>query len=210
MRLKKAFLFLTFALLVVFSISWKSERVENSDESRKIFDYTYNLVFGPQGSSLSYNVDIIGVMKVDGSIWYKDKKRKFVESRYMSWNDGKNEYWVDKKKKTVSLYRSGERKSNHSSKFSFNASDYNYSHKETKTTYELTLEARKEVKGIKHLKAIIDKRTRAPKYLKIKVLWFWTTVNITNFHSGGISDDIFKFPADKYKSYKMIDERGGK
>lgn len=205
---RKILLCLSLSIMLVLCGSFTVDSSSNNNESRKIFDYTYNMVFGPQGSSLSYNVNIIGVLKVDGSIWYKDKKRKFVESRYKSWNDGTKEYWVDTKKKTVTLYTPGKRKKErYESKFSFNADDYNYSHKETKTTYEVILDARREVKGIKHLKAIIDKRTRAPKYLKIKVLWFWTTVNISNFRSGGISDDVFRFPAEQYKTYQVIDER---
>lgn len=210
MKTRKILLCLSFSLLPMLCGSFTTNSSSPNDESRKIFDYTYNMVFGPQGSSLSYNVNIIGVLKVDGSIWYKNKKRKFVEARYKSWNDGTHEYWVDTKKKTVTLYTPGKyKKDRYESKFSFNADDYNYSHKETKTTYELTLDARREVKGIKHLKAVIDRRTRVPKYLKIKVLWFWTTINITNFHSGGISDDVFRFPAEQYKSYQVIDERVG-
>lgn len=208
MKTRKILLCLSLSTILLLCGSFTEGSSYNNEESRKIFDYTYNMVFGPQGSSLSYNVNIIGVLKVDGSIWYKDKKRKFVESRYKGWNDGTKEYWVDTKKKTVTLYTPGKRKKErYESKFSFNADDYNYSHKETKTTYEVILDARREVKGIKHLKAIIDKRTRAPKYLKIKVLWFWTTVNISNFRSGGISDDVFRFPAEQYKSYQVIDER---
>ena len=207
MKLKKASIFLVLLSVLTLSSSWTTRPSTSSNESRKIFDYTYNLVFGPQGSSLSYDVNIIGIMKVSGSIWHKNKKKRYAESRYMSWNDGKNEYYVDNKKKTVSLYTAGTRKSDrYSSSFTFFPDDYTYSHKELKTTYELTIDARKDVSGIKHMKAIIDKRTRAPKYLKIKVLWFWTTVNITNFHSG-VSDDVFNFPSEKFKSYTFIDER---
>lgn len=208
MKSKQIHLFLILLTILIVSSAWTTKRSSGSNESRKIFDYTYNLVFGPQGSSLTYDVNIIGILKANGSVWYKKNKKKYTESRYMSWNDGQKEYFVDNKKKTVTLNTSGKRKSDrYGNKFTFNADDYNYSHEETKTTYVLNIDAKKDVSGIKHLKAIIDKRTRAPKYLKIKVLWFWTTVNITNFHSGGISDDVFKFPSEKFKSYKLIDER---
>ena len=207
MKLKKASIFITLLTVLAFSSSLTAHANTSSNESRKIFDYTYNLVFGPQGSSLSYNVNIIGIMNVSGSIWHKNKKKRYSESRYMSWNDGQKEYYVDNKKKTVSLYIAGTRKSErYGNNFTFHPDDYTYSHKETQTTYELTIDARKEVSGIKHMIAIIDKRTHAPKYLKIKVLWFWTTVSITNFRSG-ISDDVFIFPSEKFKSYTFIDRR---
>lgn len=182
---------------------------QNAAEARKVFDHTYNMVYGPQGSTLHYDINIIGVLKTNGTIWYKGKKSRFVESRFLSWNDGVKEYWVDEKKKTVTIYDSGSPKNDkYISKFSFNRENYNYSMETTRDIYTITLEARKNVKGVKHAKVIIDRKTRAPKYLKIKVLWFWTTVNISNFKSGNVSDNNFKFPSDKYKSYKIIDERG--
>ncbi len=202
--MKNKIIIILLAMLVSTNV-WCGEN--SSTTARKIFDHTYNMVFGPQGSTLHYSVNIIGIMNVDGTIWYKGKKCKFVESRYLRWNDGEHEYWVDKKKKTVTLYNAGTQKDKYMSRFSFNANNYTYSCKELKNTYELTLDAKKDVKGIKHLKAIIDKKTRAPKYLKIKVLWFWTTVNISEFKSGNISDETFEFPSSRYKNFKMIDKR---
>ena len=197
---------ITLLLLFAFTgISGKGNLSTN--EARKLFDHTYNMVFGPQGSTLHYDVNIVGIMNVEGTIWYKGKKSKFVESRYLRWNNGVNEYWVDRKKKTVTLYKSGSKIDKNMSKFSFNADDYKYSYLEKDGNYEITLDAKRDVKGIKHLKAIIDKKTRAPKHLKIKVLWFWTTVNISKFQSGNISDDTFQFPSSQFKDYKIIDER---
>lgn len=206
--MKKALL--AVVLMMTATLSYAERNTANASEARKMFDRTYNMVFGSQGSSLHYNVNIIGILKVNGSIWYKGKKSKFVESRYLSWNDGVKDYWVDQKKKTVTLYDAGsERKDKYSSKFSFNANDYDYSWENAKDGYVINLTARRSVKGIKRMKAIIDKKTHAPKSLKIKVLWFWTTVNISQFHSGDISDEEFKFPAEKFKGYKFYDKREG-
>ena len=90
----------------------------------------------------------------------------------------------------------------------FNADDYNYSWENSEEGYVINLDARRSVKGIKHVKAIIDKKTRAPLSLKIKLLWFWTTVKISRFKSGNISDATFVFPASKYMDYRFYDERG--
>ena len=181
----------------------------NAQQARRIFDHTYNMVFGSQGSTLHYYVNIIGIMKVEGTIWYKGKKSRFIESRYLSWNDGEKDFWVDKKKKTVTLYDpDSPKKDKYSSKFAFNADDYNYSWENSEEGYVINLDARRSVKGIKHVKAIIDKKTRAPQSLKIKLLWFWTTVKISRFKSGNISDATFVFPASKYMDYRFYDERG--
>ena len=201
--------FLSF-ILTTATLNCQAQDTPNSRQARRMFDRTYQMVFGPQGSTLQYDVNIIGILKTNGRIWYKGKKSKFVESRYCSWNDGVKDTWVDLKKKTVTVYDAdSERKDKYMSKFTFNADDYSYYVIDGKNEgYIITLEAKKGVKGIKHLKAIIDKTTRAPISLKIKVLWFWTTVKISHFQSGNVSDDIFKFPAEKYKSYTIIDERG--
>jgi hypothetical protein len=40
------------------------------------------------------------------------------------------------------------------------------------------------------------------------VAFFWTTIRISNFKSGGITDDVFVFPREKYKNdYKFVDKR---
>ena len=191
------FYFLPFA-------AW-SQSAENQKEARRVFDIVYNKVYGPQGSTLHYDVNIVGILKTNGTIWIKGKKSRFQETRYLSWNNGVTDYWVDMKKKTVTEYdANAPRSDKYMSKFTFNLEDYTYSiDKSPQYYYVITLNAKKDVKGIKHLKAIIEKDTYAPKSLKIKVLWFWTTVKITNFRSGGISDHIFEFPKDRYKEYKF-------
>lgn len=195
-------------LFLTFSLTGFSRDVANASQARKMFDNTYNMVFGEQGSTLHYNVNIVGILKVDGTIWYKGKKSRFVESRYLSWNDGVKDYWVDQKKKTVTLFDAGsERKDKYSSKFEFHPNDYDYSWEDSKEGYVINMDAHKRTKGIKHIKAIIDKKTKAPISLKIKLLWFWTTVKISRFQSGNINDNVFTFPASKYKEYKFIDER---
>ncbi len=198
-------------MLMAVSLSCFGANSANATQARKLFNNTYDMVFGEQGSTLHYNVNIIGILKVDGTIWYKGKKSRFAESRYLSWNDGIKDYWVDLKKKTVTLYDAGsEKKDKYSSKFKFNPNDYNYSWENGEEGYVINLDAHKSTKGIKHIKAIIDKQTKAPISLKIKLLWFWTTVKISRFQSGNIGDDMFTFPAAKYKGYKFIDERSKK
>lgn len=201
--------FLTTLMLLLCllrpSTAW-SQSAQNQKEARQVFDIVYNKVYGPQGSTLHYDVNIVGILKTNGTIWFKGKKSRFQENRYLSWNNGVKDYWVDLKKKTVTEYdANAPRNDKYMSKFTFNVNDYIYSiDKSNRYYYVITLQAKKEVKGIKHLKAIIEKDTYVPKSLKIKVLWFWTTVKITNFQSGGISDNIFTFPKDKYKSFQFL------
>jgi hypothetical protein len=200
--------FLTSLISVFLFCGTVSSKDSNSQQARQLFDQTYDMVFGDQGCTLHYDVNIIGIYKTAGTIWYKGKKSKFVESRHSSWNNGMYDFRVDHKKKTVSLFHANStKKDKYAGKFTFNRDDYNYSMEDSNEGLVINLDARRSVKGIKHAKAIIDKKTHAPKSLKLKVLWFWTTVRISQFKSGGISDDEFKFPASQFKTFQFYDKR---
>lgn len=77
----------------------------NAQQARKLFNRVYNMVFASKGCTLHYDVNIIGIYKTKGTISYKGKKNRYAEDRYLSWNDGVTAYMVDKKKKTVNVYR---------------------------------------------------------------------------------------------------------
>ena len=198
---------LLFAILL-FSMSCAAQTA-NERQARQMFDNIYHKVFGNEGATLHYAVNIIGLYKTEGTIWYKGKKSKFIDEKYDAYNDGVNYWRAERKKKEVLVYSmNDEDRDKYASKFKFEPDNYRYSISRDDKGYWITLTAKKGVKGIKHVKAVIDKTTRAPISLKIKLLWFWTTIKISNFRSGSISDDIFTFPAEKYKNYTFIDQRG--
>jgi hypothetical protein len=63
------------------------------------------------------------------------------------------------------------------------------------------------VDGVKHAKVIIDNKTRVPKSIKVKVLFFWANIKVTDFHKGVADDNIFNFPHKQYSTYKTLDKR---
>lgn len=205
----KFFRLVFLTILLSVSLSAGAAMSANEAQARRIFDKTYSMVFGPQGCSLQYSVNIVGLYKTTGTIWYKGKKQKFVESRYASWSDGRDFYRVDTKKRTVEIHNpNSPKKDKYASKFAFHADNYRYRVKAHKHYYEITLDAKEGVSGyIKHVKAFIDSRTYAPMSLKIKVAFFWTTVKISHFQSGGISDAIFNFPRQQFAGYEFEDKR---
>lgn len=203
--------FRTILLAALLSVSLTATAALSANEAqaRRIFDKTYSMVFGPQGCTLSYHVNIIGLYKTTGTIWYKGKKQKFIEKRYASWCDGRSFYKVDTKKQTIELHDpNSPNRDKYASKFAFHPDNYTYHVRGQKLYYEVTLDAKDGVSGyIKHVKALIDGRTYAPVSLKIKVALFWTTIKISNFHSGNIGDDIFTFPRQQFAGYKFTDKR---
>lgn len=183
----------------------------NAQMARQLFDKAYGSVYGAAGASLSYSVNIVGLYKASGNICMKGKKKRFFESRYSAWCNGKDYYKVDNKKKTVEIYDADSpEKDKYSGKFAFSPNNFKYSYSENKTDYIIKLEAKPKTQGnIKHAQICIDKHTMAPKSLRIKILFFWTTIKISNFRSGGINDNIFNFPQEKFKGYKITDKRSG-
>ena len=204
-RLKLLFML----LLAATGLQAQEHETPNAQQARRMFMETYNIVFGPQGSQLHYKVNIIGIYKTEGTIWTKGKKSKFIDERYMAWNDDVTYYRLERKKKQITVYSAhDDRRDKYATKFKFEPDNYTYSIKDSNEGYYITLKAKKGVKGIKEARCLLDKKTRYPVSVRIKLGIFHTTIKISNFKAGGISDDLFKFPSEKYKTgYEFIDKR---
>lgn len=204
-----SFIFLISTLFILCS-PLSVQAGNEQDEARQVFEKAYDMVFGPQGCTLHYDVNLIGVYKTEGKIWYKGKKSKFTDARVDSWNDGETMYTVYRKKKTIEVNDpNSDKRDKYSGKFKFTLDDFDYSMERTNAGIVITLKQRHGAKGtVKQAKALLDAQTYAPKHIKIKVKLFWANIHITDFKSGGISDDIFVFPRENYgRDFKYIDNR---
>lgn len=182
----------------------------NSAEARRVFDRVYDMVFGPEGCSLHYNVNIISLYKTSGTIWYKGKKQRFSDERVDTWNNGVTAYMVYRKKKVIEVHDSNsDKKDKYSGKFKFDLDDFDYSIKREGHTLLLTLKQRKGAKGtVKEARVTVDDKTLYPKHIKVKVAFIWANISVSNFHPGGIDDSMFVFPHSRYGSeYKYVDKR---
>ncbi len=198
-------------IMVLLSVlcSVQAEETPNSRQARRVFNQAYQQVFGEQGATLHYDVNIIGIYKTNGTIWYKGKKSKFVDAKMDSWNDGTTVYTVKrKKKKEVEIHNARNNKSDkYSQKFKFEPENFDYSIADHPEGLMLTLKAKKGAKGIKEVHALVARKTYHPISLRIKISFIWTTIKISDFHSGGITDEILRFPKEKYKDYVFVDKR---
>ena len=199
---------LVVVMLLSVLTSVQAEDNPNARQARRIFNQAYQQVFGEQGATLRYDVNIIGIYKTYGTIWYKGKKSKFVDAKMNSWNDGVIVYTIKKKKKEVEIHSAKNNKSDkYSSKFKFEPENFDYSIANHEQGLMLTLKAKKGAKGIKEIQALVKRQSYEPISLRIKIAFVWTTINISNFKSGGITDEMLRFPAEKYKDYKFVDKR---
>ena len=198
-------------IMVLLSVlcSVQAEETPNSRQARRVFNQAYQQVFGEQGATLHYDVNIIGIYKTNGTIWYKGKKSKFVDAKMDSWNDGTTVYTVKrKKKKEAEIHNARNNKSDkYSQKFKFEPENFDYSIADHPEGLMLTLKAKKGAKGIKEVHALVARKTYHPISLRIKISFIWTTIKISDFHSGGITDEILRFPKEKYKDYVFVDKR---
>ena len=187
----------------------QAEDTPNERQARRIFNQAYQQVFGDHGATLRYDVNITGIYKTWGTIWYKGKKSKFEDAKMNSWNDGTTVYTIKKKKKEVEIHDAKNNKSDkYSSKFKFEPENFTYSIANHEEGLMITLKAKKGVKGgIREVQALVKRHTYEPIRVRIKISIVCTTIKISNFKSGGITDEILRFPAEKYQDYKFVDKR---
>ena len=187
-----------------------SDMTANERQAKRIFNQAYQQVFGEQGAKLHYDVNIIGIYKTSGTIWFKGKKKKFVDAKVNSWNDGETVYTVKKKKKKKEVeVRSAKnnKQDKYSGKFKFLPENFDYSVANDEEGLMLTLKAKKGAKGIKEVHALVKRQTYEPIRVRIKISIIWTTIKISDFQSGDITDEMLSFPKEQYKDYKFVDTR---
>ena len=186
----------------------QAQETPNERQAKRIFNQAYQQVFGEQGATLRYDVNITGIYKTWGNIWYKGKMSKFVDAKMNSWNDGTTVYTIKKKKKEVEIHDAKNNKSDkYSSKFKFVPENFDYSIANDEEGLMLILKAKKGAKGIKEIHALVKRQTYEPIRVRIKIAFIWTTIKISNFKSGGITDEMLRFPREQYKDYKFVDKR---
>ena len=56
-------------LMIPLLCTAQTEETPNARQARRIFNNTYQQVFGEQGATLHYDVNIIGIYKTNGTIW---------------------------------------------------------------------------------------------------------------------------------------------
>ncbi|MBP3214238.1 MAG: hypothetical protein J6M19_05325 [Bacteroidaceae bacterium] len=206
--MEKRLILWLMALLSVIGV--QAQDNANSRQARKMFEEVLQKITGPQGSTMHYNVNIASLYKTEGTIWYKGKKSKYLSKNSRAWNDGEVAYVIKGDRKEVEIYHANSPKqSRFGDTFKLEPNNYTYNIVADPRGYLITLKAKKGagVKGMKEIRALLDKKTHNPLQLRIKVAFVWANVEVSDFKSGGISDDTFTFPRHLYKDYEIIDKR---
>lgn len=194
---------------LALGIQAQEQETPNAKQAHRIFMDIYGKLFGEEGGTLHYKVNIIGIYKTEGTIWMRQKKSKFIDERYIAWNDDVTYYRLERKKNRVTIYDAhSDERDKYATKFKFEPGNYTYSIKdEKKKGIAITLKAKKGVKGIKEARVMLERNTLTPTSIRIRLGIFHTTIKISNFKLGGISDEMFKFPKEQYKHCEYVDKR---
>lgn len=194
---------------LALGIQAQEQETPNAKQAHRIFMDIYGKLFGEEGGTLHYKVNIIGIYKTEGTIWMRQKKSKFIDERYIAWNDDVTYYRLERKKNRVTIYDAhSDERDKYATKFKFEPDNYTYSIKdEKKKGIAITLKAKKGVKGIKEARVMLERNTLMPTSIRIRLGIFHTTIKISNFKLGGISDEMFKFPKEQYKHCEYVDKR---
>lgn len=206
---------LLMLIILLFSLSAMSktaDAVHQGEDARELFDKVFKMVFGPDGASLTYHVNIVGLYKTQGDAVYKGKKINYEEKRFAAWEDGHVAYMVDKEKMKVDIHDfNDEKKDKYLAMFKYDVNNFDYSYKDVGEFYELTAKVKNaKFFGIRYVTAKVRKSNLHPVSLFIKLRFISTTVQISNFRSGGIDDSAFTFPRNRFAGYQYVDHRKNK
>ena len=142
-------------LFILIGILWaalglqaQEHETPNAKQARRMFMDTYNMIYGQKGSQLHYKVNIIGIYKTEGTIWTKGKKSKFIDERYIAWNDDVTYYRLERKKSRIAVYDAhSDERDKYATKFKFVPDNYTYSIKDSDEGYYITLNKHQQVRA---------------------------------------------------------------
>lgn len=205
----KGFALFVLMFLCLNILPASAQDTPNSRQAKRVFNTAWNHIFGPDGVTFHYKIDILHLYKEEGTSWNKGDMARSEYKGSKMWNDGTVKHIVREKKGYVEIHDPKVNKADEKLQmFKFEPDSYEYYIAKDPEGLKVTLLAKPGVKvKMKKIIALLEPGTYYPKRLRIKVSIFWCTITFSNFQAGNISDDVFVFPKEKYKNYQFKDLR---
>ena len=205
----KGFALFVLMFLCLNILPASAQNTPNSRQAKRVFNTAWNHIFGPDGVTFHYKIDILHLYKEEGTSWNKGDMARSEYKGSKMWNDGTVKHIVREKKGYVEIHDPKVNKADEKLQmFKFEPDSYEYYIAKDPEGLKVTLLAKPGVKvKMKKIIALLEPNTYYPKRLRIKVSIFWCTITFSNFQAGNISDDVFVFPKEKYKNYQFKDLR---
>lgn len=181
----------------------------NARQAKRVFTTAWNNIYGPEGVTFSYKINILGLYKEEGRSWNKGDMARSEHKNTIVISDGELKHIVRTNKKVVELHDPKVNKADEKLQmFKFDADSYNYSIAKEGNDLLVTLVAKPKANvKMKKIEALLTQGSYYPKRLRIKVSIFWCTITFANFQAGNIDESVFVYPKEKYKDYKVVDLR---
>ena len=197
-------------LTMFFCLTASAQDTPNARQAKRVFNTAWNHIYGQEGVKFNYKIDILHVYKEEGYSCNKGEKSVSEHKNTIIYDNGTLKHIVRTNKKIVELHDPKVNKKDEKLQmFKFEPDSYTYSiAKADDGMLLVTLVAKPKTNvKMKRIEALLTPGSYYPRRLRIKVSIFWATITFANFQAGGIDDQLFVFPKEKYKDYKIIDER---
>ena len=201
-------------LMILFTLhcslfTASAQDTPNARQAKRVFTTAWNNIYGPEGVTFSYKINILGLYKEEGRSWNKGDMARSEHKNTIVISDGELKHIVRTNKKVVELHDPKVNKADEKLQmFKFDADSYNYSIAKEGNDLLVTLVAKPKANvKMKKIEALLTQGSYYPKRLRIKVSIFWCTITFANFQAGNIDESVFVYPKEKYKDYKVVDLR---
>lgn len=183
---------------------------QNETEAQQVIKQTLQLLQHPGGAKFNYSFHLAGFFNRQGTFLYKKDKSLSLNKKSMVWADGKTVWELNRNQRVVKIMNPKEsRKGLKGIDEQFELLEVSYTPSMTidGNYFKIYLKATSKNVDAKEAIIWINRKTYEPIKAKVKIAFFWGTINISNFETANYSDEMFTFPMKKFPDVKVIDKR---
>lgn len=178
--------------------------------ARQVLDKAAKVVSNRQGITASFSISSVGIGTTSGTISVKGKKFHATTPVATIWFDGKTQWTYMKNNNEVNVSNPSEAELQAINPYNFinlYKSGFTTSMTTAAQKYQIHLVATNKKRNLQEMYITINKSNYVPTQVKMKQRNGWTTINISNFKSTKLSDELFRFKATDYPHAEIIDLR---
>jgi len=178
--------------------------------ARQVLDKAAKVVSNRQGITASFTISSAGIGTTSGTISVKGKKFHATTPVATIWFDGKTQWTYMKNNNEVNVSNPSEAELQAINPYNFinlYKSGFTTSMTTAAQKYQIHLVATNKKRNLQEMYITINKSNYVPTQVKMKQRNGWTTINISNFKSTKLSDELFRFKTTDYPHAEIIDLR---
>ncbi len=182
--------------------------LSTAQTARQVLDRAAAVVTAKQGAKASFTIKGTQ-LNTTGTIAIKGRKFQATTPQATVWFDGKTQWTYVNKNDEVNITTPSAQQVNAINPYTFiyiYKDGYASSLVSGKANYEVHLTTTKQ-KAISEMYLLIDKKSYAPKQIRMKQKNGWTTIDISNFKQTALADGIFRFNTKDFPTAEVIDLR---